>query len=132
MPCSFAQERFPHLQEKPQREALESLASATCDPLLQRLDDARDGVRLAAAAAVQALLSQRPLLISSSRVESALKQLCLCVDDKNPALADAAAAAVLAASDTSLENIRAVNYKWLAVESRGLACSARVRVEGEE
>ncbi|KAL8274934.1 hypothetical protein Esti_001134 [Eimeria stiedai] len=82
-----------------QHEALEQLATATAGPLQQRLDDARDDIRVAAAAALEALLLQRPQLLRRPIATDVYKQLCLCLDDRNERLASAAAAALLAGAD---------------------------------
>ncbi|CDJ35914.1 LOW QUALITY PROTEIN: uncharacterized protein EMH_0002080 [Eimeria mitis] len=79
--------------------ALEQLAAATATPLQQRLDDARDDIRLAAAVALQAMLKQRPLIINRSAATEICKSLCICLDDRSELLAAAAEAALLAGPD---------------------------------
>ncbi|KAL8443209.1 hypothetical protein Emag_006037 [Eimeria magna] len=103
-----------------QREALKQLATATAGPLLQRLDDARDDIRVAAASALEALLLQRPPLLHGGFVTDVFKRLCLCLDDRNQVLASAAAAALLAGADVHqavlLEEVRGAEYRCLFPE----------------
>lgn len=82
-----------------QHEALRQLAAATADPLQQRLDDARDDIRLAAALALEALLLHRPLLLHRAAATQVCKQLSVCLDDRSERLATAAAAALLAGAE---------------------------------
>lgn len=76
--------------------ALQQLAAATANPLQQRLDDARDDIRLAATVALQAMLEQRPSIIHRSAAIEICKSLCICLDDRSERLFTAAEAALLA------------------------------------
>ncbi|KAL8438642.1 hypothetical protein ACSSS7_000075 [Eimeria intestinalis] len=103
-----------------QHEALKQLATATAGPLQQRLDDARDDIRVAAAVALEALLLQRPPLLHRAIVTDVYKQLCLCLDDRNESLASAAATALLAGADVHravlLEELRGAESRCLFPE----------------
>ncbi|CDI74628.1 hypothetical protein, conserved [Eimeria praecox] len=85
--------------DKEQHAALQQLATAVASPLQQRLDDARDDIRLAAAVALQAMLKQRPSIVHRSTANEIYKSLCICLDDRNESLATAAEAALLAGAD---------------------------------
>lgn len=67
--------------------------------LQQRLDDARDDIRLEAVGAVGELLRHRPLLLHRAAATAVCKQLAVCLDDRSEALASAAAKALLAGGD---------------------------------
>lgn len=100
---------------------MQQLAAATAVPLQQRLDDARDDIRLAAASALEGMLMQRPLLLHRAAAVEMCKQLCICLDDRNESLGRAVASALLAASDVLSQVIlqvcsAVVNCYWAAKE----------------
>ncbi|KAL8451767.1 hypothetical protein Emed_001783 [Eimeria media] len=102
------------LDLREQHETLKQLATATAGALQQRLDDAREDIRVAAAAALGALLLHRPPLLHRGIVTDVYKRLCLCLDDRNQVLASAAAAALLAGAE--------VHRAVLLEELRGAEC----------
>ncbi|XP_026190899.1 uncharacterized protein LOC34618803 [Cyclospora cayetanensis] len=93
-----------------QNDAVRELAAATVYPLQQRLDDARDDIRLSAAAALEALLMQRPFLLHRGIAAEVYKRLSICLDDRSENLAKAAEAALVAGAgvmkDTLLEELQ--------------------------
>ncbi|KAL8424731.1 hypothetical protein Efla_001320 [Eimeria flavescens] len=106
---------FLDLQEcKEQHGALKQLATATAGPLQQRLDDARDDIRVSAAGALEALLLQCPPLLHRAFMSDVYKQLCICLDDRSEGLASAATAALIAGAD--------INKDLLLEELRGAEC----------
>lgn len=94
---------------------MQQLAAATANPLQQRLDDARDDIRLAATVALQAMLEQRPSIIHRSAAIEICKSLCICLDDRSERLFTAAEAALLAG---------AVDLKPIVLEVRTTAILA--------
>lgn len=89
----------PAQGDEEQHVALQQLAAATASPLQQRLDDARDDIRVAAADALQAMLKQRPPVIHRPAATEICKSLCICLDDRSEVLATAAEAALLAGAE---------------------------------